>query len=225
MPYKKQLEELSNLSRMFDAGLLQVRDAEILPLSFFSQSYDVLKQITTLLQSVEESQVERMKQQLHAHKEIWSEQLSVKPLLSDVPEIPKPVSTIADDSVPQIPDMVLDAVDTPIPESPDTIVAIENIPVPENTRQIHPDETVLLKEIIEKQVITDLKKAMSLNDRFRFQRELFSGNRELMDETVAFLSTLSSLNDVLSYVNSRFNWNWEEEVPADFRILLEKVYV
>lgn len=75
MLYKEQLEILSALSRKFDAGLLQSQDKEILPLSFFSSSYDILKQMMSLLQTVEESQVEQMRQQLLLHKSTIGRQM------------------------------------------------------------------------------------------------------------------------------------------------------
>ena len=78
MPYKKQLEELSNLARKFDACLLQSNNNDVLSLSFFSQSYDLLKEMMSLLHDMEEVQVERMKYQLDLHKMMISEWVSTE---------------------------------------------------------------------------------------------------------------------------------------------------
>jgi primosomal protein N'' len=68
----------------------------------------------------------------------------------------------------------------------------------------------------------DLKKSLSLNDRFRFQRNLFENNAGLMDKTLDELNNLSTLKETLDYLNSRFAWNWENEPAGAFKEILEK---
>ena len=88
MPYKKHLEELSNLARRLDACLLRPDSEDVLPLSFFSQSYDLLKEMMSLLHNMEEAQVERMKSQLNLHKLMISELVPIerKPVI-EKPEL------------------------------------------------------------------------------------------------------------------------------------------
>lgn len=77
--YKKYLEELSELSRTFDAGLLQSQKADMAPLSFFSESYDILAKMNALLQSVEKLHVEKLQEQLEAHEDFETVQMVQAP--------------------------------------------------------------------------------------------------------------------------------------------------
>ena len=55
--------------------------------------------------------------------------------------------------------------------------------------------------------IDDIRKAISVGDRFLFQRELFKGNPELFQKTLERLNEMSSLNEALQYINSQFAWD------------------
>ena len=55
--------------------------------------------------------------------------------------------------------------------------------------------------------IDDIRKAISVGDRFLFQRELFKGNPELFQKTLEKLNEMSSLNEALQYINSQFAWD------------------
>jgi hypothetical protein len=79
-----------------------------------------------------------------------------------------------------------------------------------------------LGDKISKTLFADLKKSLSLNDRFRFQRDLFTGNACLMEETLDYLENLHSLNESIDYLNTHFDWNWDEESVTAFREILEK---
>ena len=57
--------------------------------------------------------------------------------------------------------------------------------------------------------VTDIKKAISLGDRFLFQRELFGGNGEQMAKTIADLNKLNSLDEAEAYIDKRFSWDKE----------------
>jgi hypothetical protein len=79
-----------------------------------------------------------------------------------------------------------------------------------------------LGDKIGKTLFTDLKKSLSLNDRFRFQRDIFAGNAYLMEETLDYLSDLHSLDESIGYLNAHFYMNWEDESVVAFREILEK---
>ncbi|MBO7315707.1 MAG: hypothetical protein J6U44_00885 [Paludibacteraceae bacterium] len=86
-------------------------------------------------------------------------------------------------------------------------------------------EDTTLGNIISSQKIEDLKQAISIGDRFRFQRELFNGNGELMNKTIADLNNASSLESALSYVAENFSWDKEDENAKDFLNLLERKFI
>lgn len=79
-----------------------------------------------------------------------------------------------------------------------------------------------LSDALEKRSASDLRKALTLNDRFRFQRELFSGSAERMDRTLAEINMLQTMNEAINYVKHNIHPDLEDEVLADFLKLLEK---
>lgn len=70
--------------------------------------------------------------------------------------------------------------------------------------------------------LPDLRKAFSLNDRFRFQRELFGGDVERMNRTIDELNAAGSYAEAIAYINNVCKWNLDEEAAADFLKLVEK---
>ena len=82
-----------------------------------------------------------------------------------------------------------------------------------------------LHELLEKQNMADFRKAFSLNDRFRFRRELFHGDEALMNQVVEDLNQITSLDEALKYINVRLAWDLKEAAAADFVKLLEKRYI
>lgn len=82
--------------------------------------------------------------------------------------------------------------------------------------------SISLNDILEKKNLSDFRKAFSLNDRFRFRRELFGGNEEKMNKAIADLNDLSSYEESVTYLNKVLNWNIEDASVADFIKLLEK---
>lgn len=79
-----------------------------------------------------------------------------------------------------------------------------------------------LNDILEKRNLSDFRKAFSLNDRFRFRRELFGGSEERMNSAINDLNMVASLEESLSYLKNKLNWNMEDAPVADFIKLLEK---
>jgi hypothetical protein len=81
---------------------------------------------------------------------------------------------------------------------------------------------VFLGDRITKTVYADLKKSLSLNDRFLFQRNLFDNNAGLMDKILDDLNTFSSLQETVDYLNNCFSWDWRSDPAAAFKEILEK---
>lgn len=79
-----------------------------------------------------------------------------------------------------------------------------------------------LDKKFEKKTLSDLKKAFTINDRFRFCRELFSSNENLMNQAFTELNNIESYNESVTYIKEHFNWNWEEEVATEFISMIEK---
>lgn len=71
---------------------------------------------------------------------------------------------------------------------------------------------------------TDLRHAISLNDSFRFVRELFNGDAARMDEVVRRLGEASSLDEAMAFFLSTVEPDEENEAAADFVELLKKYF-
>ena len=74
-------------------------------------------------------------------------------------------------------------------------------------------------------IITDLKKAIGLNDRFRFRNDLFNKDEKLMLETIEALNGLASMNEAKTYLSSRFTWKEDDATVVYFYEILERKFV
>jgi hypothetical protein len=79
-----------------------------------------------------------------------------------------------------------------------------------------------LNEIIEKKALADIRRSLSLNDRFRYRRELFGGSDEQMNSALERLNAFTSADESISYIKNTLGWNTEDEAAAEFIKLIEK---
>lgn len=70
----------------------------------------------------------------------------------------------------------------------------------------------------------DLRHAISLNDSFRFVRELFAGDAARMNEVVRRLGEASSLDKAMDIFASEVHPDEENEAAVDFMELLKKYF-
>ena len=80
-----------------------------------------------------------------------------------------------------------------------------------------PQQTSLFGTAVE-----DIRQAISLGDRFLFQRELFAGNGELMQKTLDELNALGSLEEAMDYVADNFEWDKESTAVQLFENVLKR---
>lgn len=69
-----------------------------------------------------------------------------------------------------------------------------------------------------------LRQSISLNDSFRFTREIFGGDSELMNRVVEQISVMSSYKTAVAFLSSKVNINEENEAMMDFWELLKKYF-
>ena len=69
---------------------------------------------------------------------------------------------------------------------------------------------------------TDLRRSISLNDSFRFTRELFHGDSERMNRMIKELDAMNSLDEALGYAKSEIGLSEDNEAAVDFVELLKK---
>ena len=59
--------------------------------------------------------------------------------------------------------------------------------------------------------VTDIRQAVSIGDRFLFQRELFGGNAEKLQQTLTELNNLHSLDKAVALVDK---FGWDKQSPT-----------
>ena len=70
--------------------------------------------------------------------------------------------------------------------------------------------------------VDDIRQAITLGDRFLFQRELFAGNGELMQKTLDELNTFCSFDEAIEYMSENFEWDTDSTVVKLFENVLRR---
>jgi outer membrane biosynthesis protein TonB len=81
-----------------------------------------------------------------------------------------------------------------------------------------------LANILSNSKIEDLRQALSLAERFRFQRELFGGNGEKMNTTLAAINAMKSEAEATDYL-SAYRWNDDDECVVAFKQLVHRKFI
>ena len=103
----------------------------------------------------------------------------------------------------------------PAPVEPEAEPVVEEKP---ETRNLKPETTAKPAPTPQQTTlfgnsVDDLKHAISLGDRFLFQRELFSQNGELMQKTIEALNKQPHFDAAVAYLDKRFG-DWDKESSA-----------
>ena len=101
--------------------------------------------------------------------------------------------------------------------APQPEVKAEPVAAPQPAPRPVPQQTSLFGAAVE-----DIRQAISLGDRFLFQRELFAGNGELMQKTLDEINSLNSLSEAMDYVLDNFEWDKESTAVQLFENVLKR---
>ncbi|MDH6356294.1 hypothetical protein [Parabacteroides sp. PF5-9] len=234
MTNKEKIDYLLLDIRELEKLISGMRESEVYPVSFFSQTFDLAQKLLNGLHELEADQVEQLRRQMEEHQR----------MIRSIPqerqekriEEKEQITTIASESKietdnQQIVEISLvsnqQAEEEIKEESPVTNLPIETEASIEMllADAVHEKTSVSLNEILEKKNLSDFRKAFSLNDRFRFRRELFGGDEEKMNRAIAELNELQTYEDSVTYLNQELQWNVEDEAVSDFIRLLEKRFL
>ena len=198
MANKEKIDYLLLDIQKLETMVAKTRDAEIYPVSFFNQSFELAHNILKGLHALETLQIEQLRKQMEEHQ-----------MLID-----------------SIPDIVTSSIRTEVVMPPSSVEVVSETQSEKTEKPISNERTGLfLNDLLEKNNLSDFRKAFSLNDRFRFRRELFGGDEERMNKAINELNELNSYEDSISYLNDELKWNIEDEAVADFIKLLEKRFL
>ena len=121
------------------------------------------------------------------------------------------------------------------------IIVAEEKPVVALTEEGKKEESAIVEEPVVETVVKEeepksavlgeslklsagLRHAISLNDSFRFSRELFGGNTDLMNRVIEQISVMSSYKTAVAFLSSKVELNEEKEAVNDFLELLKKYF-
>jgi len=100
--------------------------------------------------------------------------------------------------------------------------AIVEEPVVETVVKEEEPKSAVLGESLK--LSAGLRHAISVNDSFRFSRELFGGNTDLMNRVIEQISVMSSYKTAVAFLSSKVELNEEKEAVNDFLELLKKYF-
>ena len=217
MANKDRIIHLLSDIKDLESAISEMQGAEIYPTSFFSQSFDMTYKILKDIHSLEAAQIELLQQQMEEHQTIIQtischpndigtslDYLSEQPMIETIfqtKESEKPVEKIK-----------------PHVEKTAIVQTPTNNPTTEKN-------SLFLSDIIEKKKLTDFSKALSLNDRFRFKKDLFGGDEAYMNKTLNLLNNMYSYKESIDYLSNELKWDMEDNTVGDFIRLLEKKFL
>ena len=142
-------------------------------------------------------------------QEVPVEEMPLEPL--EILEELEEEEPVADPEV----EPVIEPAPTPQPELKAEFVVEAKVEQP--TSRPMPQQTSLFGAAVD-----DIRQAISLGDRFLFQRELFAGNGELMQKTLDEINGLGSLSEAMEYVTDNFEWDKESTAVQLFENVLKR---
>ena len=134
---------------------------------------------------------------------------------------PGPLS-LSEAVIEQVPTVELD----PVADEKEEV--FESVSVPQSEEPTVKVETrVASSPILAERIKTagDLRRSISLNDSFRFSRELFGGSMEQMNNVLHQIGEMSSLDAALVFLSSKIKVDEENEAMNDFVELLRKHFI
>mgnify|MGYP002512635511 CR=1 FL=1 len=157
---------------------------------------------------VEEPQEESAEEPLEEPQEEPAQEMPLEPLESL--EIIEEEEPVAEPVVEPVAELIVEP--APQPE-----VKAEPVAAPQPAPRPVPQQTSLFGTAVE-----DIRQAISLGDRFLFQRELFAGNGELMQKTLDELNALGSIEEAMDYVADNFEWDSDSTAVQLFENVLKR---
>lgn len=85
----------------------------------------------------------------------------------------------------------------------------------ETLGQQHPKHDLSSK--LQSKPLSDISKAIGINDKFHFIRELFNGDSALYEKTIKTLNESHNFNEAFSFLSRNFNWDMDD--PSVLKLL------
>ena len=87
------------------------------------------------------------------------------------------------------------------------------------------EPTVRVDEKLQRSLSKDMRKALSLNDRFRFKRELFAGSEVELNQALDLVNAMQSFDEAQEYFIQDLGWDQDNEDVAEFMGLVRRHFL
>ena len=150
-------------------------------------------------------------------------EMPVEPPVSDIfddshlepIEEPQPIDVPTPEDKPIFDDTPLDEEDAPLDEEYEDDEDDDDDEVLDDD-----DEALTLDEALQRSMSRDLRKAFSLNDRFRYRRELFGNSDVEMNDTLNLVETMHSYSEAEEFFYGDLEWDSESPEVKDFMAVI-----
>jgi len=216
MLFQNKLELYLRDVRDLERSFLDAQNKEILPMSFFSNSIDILNRLKTGIYEVEVAQLRLMQEHLKRQNSEWFEANEPNEFETsdEIKELEEEEE--ADDEDDDADEFEEEEMDEPEQEEAEKLVELKI-----SKEEIIPPTSVMTNSTGRK-ITTDLGKLLSLNDRFMFLRDIFKGNAKEMNQVFTRLNAFQSLSEALEFLNRNYAIPWDSDAGIAFKELLEK---
>lgn len=129
------------------------------------------------------------------------------------------VATPVVDAVDQMPDIESE----PLIEIDNNIIGVDEVPVADSEEKEL--QEITLDEKLARDNSRCLRKAFSLNDRFRFRRELFGNSDVAMADTIDLVEAMHSVDEACDYFFEELGWDTDNDEVKDFMDIISKHFL
>ena len=214
---ERVMKELLNDVDKLKGLIASVEREELISIHFFSEAFDLLYKVQEGLIALESEQIERL------HRDIEMRKLKLSGLKNGIsaPLEEQDALSIVTPSDLELALPVLELPEEAIAKNPivsDTVMqVVEDIATPVAPSVPVEEKTVRAEN-------KDIRVLLSLNDRFRFQRELFDGNALAFNSFLDRLNSMESLADATGFIRSETNRSEEDEITVELYTVLERLF-
>ncbi len=208
---KGYIDQLLRDLKLLEERISTVRDNDSLPFSFFRQSFDRIQEIYRTLHLLEFLQINEMRGQMERLVHFLSEVENKEAREKEAQEKEAQEKDALEKDAPKEPkEPKKEAVTPVITPGANT----RDIEFPEYRNPRANEDTLV--SIPSRPAVVDLKRRISLNDRFLFQRELFGNSRQEMDRAMEQLGKLQTYAEAETYLRESLSLDPEDATVSDF---------
>ncbi len=147
------------------------------------------------------------------------------------PEIDPEVEEVIE--IEEEPEPEIEVVPEPEIEEEPAPEPVEEVPEPEEVPEIEEEiadepveeKTITLDEAFIRNKAKDLKSAFSLNDTFRFRRELFGNSAADMNDAIDLVNAMNSYDEAEDYFINDLGWDAESDEVREFMEIIRNHFI